>query len=123
MAIDSFDANQVTVRVASVEMGHRFFGGKVSQGEKKLSIPVSPEAYKTGSASLWTGRKLTLIKRPGKPALLVDANNPEAWTIHYVLMSSVVHRPDSRAFPPRVKVEAAARSMIVEKIGLIMRSR
>jgi len=120
--ISSFDDSQATVVVDSVEMGHKYFGGKVpAKNKPNLSIPVSPEAYATGSASLWSGPKLTLIKRKGKSALLVDATNPDAWTIHYVLVPSVTHDPDERAFPPRGPVDSAVSAMITSRIDLIWR--
>lgn len=119
VAISSFDQEQVTVVVDSVEMGHKFFGGTVKGKGKKLSIPLSDEAKKTGSASLWSGPKLTFIPRPGKAPLLVDTSNELAWNIHYVLKSSVTHQPDPRAFPPRHKVDMAISQTIEEKINLI----
>ncbi len=122
VAISSFDESQATVVVDSVEMGHKFFGGTIKPKEAKaLSIPLSPEAYATGSARLWSGSKLTMIKRKGKPPLLVDTSNPDVWHIHYVLVPSVTHAPDERAFPPRDLVDGAVRNMITTRIDLIWR--
>ncbi|HMP91132.1 MAG TPA: hypothetical protein PJ991_13090 [Kiritimatiellia bacterium] len=121
VAIASFDNAHVRVVVDSKEMGHKLFGGTVTGKGKKLSIPVSAEAKKTGSATLWSGPKLTLIPRPGKPPLLVDATNDLAWKIHYVLKASVTHKPDDRAFPPREMVHQAVIQTITEKLNLIMR--
>lgn len=120
--IESFDQTQATVVVDSVAMGHRFFGGRVSaKGAGALSIPVSPEAYATGSASLWSGPELTLIPRQDKPALLVDVSDETAWNIHYVLVKSVVHEPDERAFAPRETVESSVHQVIRDKLDLLLR--
>lgn len=122
VAISSFDNDQATVIVDSVEMGHRFFGGTITPKRgKALSIPLSPQAYKTGSASLWVGPKLTLIERPGKSPLLVDASRPNAWHLHYVLVKSVTHKPDPRAFPPEGPVSAAVGDMLRQKLSVILR--
>ncbi len=118
--IASVDESQVTVAVDSVPMAGKFFGGKrTPKGAKALSIPISPAAYKAGSASLFP-RKLTFIARKGKPPLLVEIKD-KVWNIHYVLLKSVTVRPDPRAFPPREKVEPAVTATLVEKINLIMR--
>lgn len=121
VSITSYDNDQATIVVDSVAMGHRFFGGTITPKRgRALSIPLSPEAYKTGSASLWTGPKLTLIERPGKPPLLVDTNNKNRWTIHYVLLPRVTHAPDQRAFPERGAVSAAVGRVIREKLSVIL---
>lgn len=122
VAITSYDNDQATIVVDSVAMGHRFFGGTITPKRgRALSIPLSPEAYKTGSASLWTGPKLTLIQRPGKPPLLVDTNKGGSWRIHYVLLPRVTHAPDPRAFPPRDQVDAAVGRTIRAKLAVILR--
>ncbi|HMO52317.1 MAG TPA: hypothetical protein PKE26_11825 [Kiritimatiellia bacterium] len=119
--VESFDARQATVVVDSIPMAGRFFGGKrTPSGAKALSIPLSPEAYKAGSAKLFP-RELTLIERKGgKPPLLVEIKD-KVWNLHYVLLKSVTVKPDARAFPPREKVAPVVTATITEKINLIMR--
>jgi phage gpG-like protein len=121
VAVASFDDKQATVVVDSIPMAGKFFGGtRTPTKAKALSIPISPEAYKVGSASLFP-RDLTLIKRKGgKPPLLIEAKK-KVWKIHYVLLKSVTVQADARAFPPRTAVEPVVTATITEKINLIWR--
>lgn len=93
---------RASVSVDSVAMGHRYYGGTVTAKRAgALSIPISPEAYRTGSASLWRGTPLTRVDRPGHPPLLIEITGwkSKAWKIHYILLKSVTHSPDRRAWP------------------------
>ena len=71
-ALANVSDNVATVAISSPAILHKLNGGTVSpQRASALSIPLTPEAYRVGSASLFP-RKLTLIDRPGRPPLLVE---------------------------------------------------
>ena len=89
--------------VASVEFLHKLYGGTITpKRAKALSIPLTGEAYKAGSASLFP-RPLHLVKRKGKAPLLMD----EFGAVQYILLKSVTHQPDPNALPDWRRVEAA----------------
>jgi len=97
--------NSATVSVASREYAHKITGGTVTpKTAKALSIPLSGEAYRVGSARLFP-RPLTYIKRAGKNPLLVEIGKRQ-WRLHYVLLKSVTHAPDPNAEPDWGKVSA-----------------
>jgi hypothetical protein len=56
-----------------------------------LAIPVSDEARRFDSPRDQAG--LTLIKRPGKPALLAQIRARGSMIVHWVLAASVTIRP------------------------------
>ena len=124
VALAEVTNNSATVVVDSVAMGHRFTGGTVRPKRAgALSIPLSPEAYQAGSASLFP-QPLTMVNRPGKPPLLVETGligKSKAWKPHYALLKSVTHQPDPRAWPPREKVEPSVLRIIREKLATILR--
>lgn len=107
-ALTSVTNTTAIVTIASPELVHKIRGGTITPKRAgALSIPISPEAYKAGSASLFP-RPLTHISRPGKPPLLVETGiigKSTAWKLHYVLLKSVTHRPDPNALPPQDRLD------------------
>jgi hypothetical protein len=103
-ALTGITQTTATVSIASPELAHKITGGIITpKRAKALSIAISPEAYKAGSASLFP-RPLTQVDRPGRPPLLVETGvigKSKMWKIHYVLLKSVRHDPDPRALPKR----------------------
>lgn len=103
-ALTKIEEKSAEVSVSSPELAHKITGGIVTpKRAKALSIAISPEAYKAGSASLFP-KPLTMIVRPGKPPLLVETGvigKSKVWKIHYILLKSVRHAADPRALPPQ----------------------
>jgi hypothetical protein len=93
---------RATVTIASPEFLHKLTGGKVTpKRAKALSIPLSAEAYKAGSASLYP-KPLTMVVRRGHAPLLVETGTigkSKSWKIAYVLLKSVTHPADPNALP------------------------
>jgi hypothetical protein len=120
-ALTAVTETSATVTIASPELMHKITGGIVTpKRAKALSIPISPEAYKAGSASLFP-QPLTMICRPNQPALLVETGvigKSKAWKIHYVLLKSVRHDADPRALPERA---ALNRSLLARAQALLDR--
>jgi len=101
-ALTSITDTAATVTISSPELIHKIQGGVISpKRAKALAIPISPQAYKAGSPSLFP-KPLTMVIRPGKPPLLVETGiigKSKAWILHYILLKSVRHAPDPRALP------------------------
>ena len=107
--LESVTDAKATVVISAPELIHKIEGGVVSaKRARALSIPLSAEAYKTGSASLFP-RPLAMVARPGKPPLLIEPTPKGAkpFILHYVLVASVRHDKDPRAMPPPQKIEAS----------------
>ena len=114
-ALTEVSDDQAVVSIASPAFVHKLLGGKVTPKRgRALSIPLSADAYRAGSASLFP-RPLSRINRPGKPPLLVEKDK-DAWHLHYVLLTSVTHDPDPDALPSRLELEesllARARALL-----------
>jgi hypothetical protein len=120
-ALSEVSARRAVVSIASPAFGHKVYGGTITAKRAgALSIPLSPEAYKAGSASLF-GKPLTMVNRPGKPPLLVETGligKSKAWKIHYVLLKSVTHAADPRAWPENGPMESA---ILIRARGLLAR--
>jgi len=125
-ALTAVSATTATVTIASVPFAHKVLGGDVNAAPgKALSIPLSPEAYKAGSASLFPN-ELSLVDRSkrGKPPLLIETGvigKSKAWKIHYILLKTVNHKPDPRAWPLQSVLElrllATARSVLARVLA------
>lgn len=93
-------------------------GGEIRSHGKMMAVPISPAAKRhslTGGPRTFE-RPLKLIKRPGKPPLLVEIpqargapSERKAWIIHYVLTPRVIIAQHSylarttREMIPRIK--------------------
>lgn len=125
-ALQTITDNSATVVIASPAIAHKQEGGRiVPKRGQALAIPLTPEAARTGSPSLFP-RGLTMIQRPGRPPLLIDKNEvkttrvkaPDAkrktrrlivestkrWIIQYVLVKSVWQDRDPKTLPPFAKL-------------------
>lgn len=109
-ALQTITDNSATVVISSPELAHKITGGIVTpKRAKALAIPLSPEAYKAGSARLFP-RPLTMISRAGKPPLLVETGiigKSTAWKLHYILLKSVKHKADPKALPPQAQLTSS----------------
>lgn len=125
-ALTSVDARKAVVSIASPEFAHKVTGGTITPKRAgALSIPLSPEAYKVGRASLFP-RPLTMVSRKGKPPLLVETGvigKSRAWKLHYVLLKSVTHAADLEAWPPQEKLEASLLQRARAVLAHILRTR
>jgi hypothetical protein len=123
-ALTSVTDTSATVTISSPELIHKIEGGVITpKRAKALSIALSPEAYKAGSASLFP-RPLTFITRPGKPPLLVETGTigkSKAWKIHYILLKSVRHAADPRALPDRGQLNQSLLARARAHIARIMK--
>ena len=123
-ALTSVSDDSATVSIASPELMHKITGGVVTpKRAKALAIPLSPEAYKAGSASLFP-RPLTMVIRPGRPPLLVETGligESTSWTLHYILLKSVKHDPDPRALPPQENINQSLLSRARAHLDRIMK--
>jgi hypothetical protein len=109
---------------------HKIRGGTVyPKTAKALSIPLTAAAKKTGSASRWETTRgkgpLTMVVRKNRPPLLVEtaligSKRTRKWTIHYVLLKSVTHRPDPAALPPRATVDGDLRAAMAAHQARVM---
>lgn len=140
--------NSATVTIASPAIAHKYEGGTITASRAgALSIPLTPEAARVGSASLFP-RPLTLITRPGRPPLLIEkqdkvemrtVKSPKTegepqkkfkvasiiqdfkWTIQYVLLKSVTQVKDPRTLPDKDAVTKSildrARSVVARITG------
>lgn len=100
---------------------HRINGGVVRAKEAgALAIPLTPQARKQYARHF--PRPLTLIPRPTKPPLLVEIKKKK-WTIHYVLVKSVYHRPDPHALPLKRAVEQRIAARIVAEANAILQEK
>jgi hypothetical protein len=136
-AIQSFDNDQCTVVVDSVEMGHKFFGGTVfPKAGSRLAIPARDEARRLGSPRVWStpgdGQLVPVRGQGGRVIGLARGVNQKTgkalrgrntWTgaLMYWLVEKATHRPDPRAFPPEEKVREAVFRMVQERLALILR--
>jgi hypothetical protein len=124
-ALTSVTDTSATVTIASPELIHKINGGIVTpKRAKALAIPLSPEAYKAGSARLFP-RELTMISRPGKAPLLVETGiigKSTAWKLHYILLKSVKHNPDPNALPPQRDLAASLLTRARAHVARIMGS-
>ena len=100
---------------------HRINGGVVRKKEVgALAIPLTPAARKQYARHF--PRPLVMIQRPNKPPLLVEVKKKK-WTIHYVLVKSVYHRPDPNALPNKRAVEQRIASRIVAEANAILQQK
>jgi hypothetical protein len=117
---------RATVTVASAEFLHKLTGGKVeAKRAKALSIPISAEAYKAGSASLFP-KPLTMVVRRGHAPLLVETGiigKSKAWKLHYILLKSVTHKKDPHALPNMRDVAQAILARGRAVLALVMQRR
>jgi hypothetical protein len=116
--------HSATVTIASPELIHKINGGIITpKRAKALAIPISPEAYKAGSARLFP-RELTMVSRPGRPPLLVETGiigKSKAWKLHYILLRSVKHAPDPNALPPQRDLAQSLLARARTHVARIMR--
>ena len=123
-ALTEITDDSATVSIASPELAHKITGGIVTpKRAKALAIPLSPDAYKAGSASLFP-RPLTMVNRPGRPPLLVETGligESTSWTLHYILLKSVKHAPDPRALPPQENINQSLLSRARAHLDRIMK--
>lgn len=100
---------------------HRINGGVVRAKESgALAIPLTAQARKQYARHF--PRPLVMIQRPNKPPLLVEVKKKK-WTIHYVLVKSVYHRPDPNALPNKRAVEQRIASRIVAEANAILQQK
>jgi hypothetical protein len=119
-------AAKAVVTIAAPEFAHKVYGGTITPKRGgALSIPISPEAYRIGSASLFP-RPLTQVSRKGKPPLLVETGvigKSKAWKLHYVLLKSVTHAADPDAWPKPEKLEASLLQRARAVLAVVLRTR
>jgi hypothetical protein len=125
-AVTEVQDRRATVTVASAEFLHKLTGGKVeAKRAKALSIPISGEAYKAGSASLFP-KPLTMVVRRGHAPLLVETGiigKSKAWKLHYILLKSVTHKADPQALPNMRDVAQAILARGRAVLALVMQRR
>lgn len=104
------DARAVVV-IASPAFAHKVTGGTVTAKRgKALTIPLTPEAYRAGSASLFPAK----LFRPKGTRVLLD----EQGKAQYALAAAVTHAADPRAWPERAALE---RSLLARARALLAR--
>ncbi len=125
-AMTELTDTRAVVSIDSPELAHKLEGGTiVPKRAKALSIPLSGDAYKAGSASLFP-RPLTMVNRPGKPPLLVETGvigKSKKWHIHYILLKSVTHRPDPDALPKPETISQAVLARGRALLDRVLRAR
>ena len=121
--IQEITPTSATVVVGGAEgwiLLHRINGGVVRKEAGALAIPLTAQARKQYARHF--PRPLVMIQRPNKPPLLVEVKKKK-WTIHYVLVKSVYHRPDPNALPNKRAVEQRIASRIVAEANAILQQK
>ena len=125
-ALTEVSDSRAVVTIASPEFAHKVYGGTITAKRgKALSIPISPEAYKAGSASLFP-RPLTMVCRPNRPPLLVETGligKSRSWKLHYVLLKSVTQKADPKAWPEQADLERSILERARALLARILRTR
>lgn len=111
-ALTEVTDKRAVVTIASPAFAHKVFGGTVTPKRgRALTIPLTAEAYKAGSASLFPHR----LHRRGRA--LFDKQG----AAQYALAASVTHAPDPRAWPEKAKLERSllkrARELLARLLG------
>jgi hypothetical protein len=123
-ALTEVTNTSATVTVASPEFVHKVTGGTITaKRAKALAIPLTGEAYKAERASLFP-RPLTMVVRKGRPPLLVETGTigkNSKWTIHYVLLKSVTHRPDPNAVPKQAVIDTRLMARLQSAMARLLR--
>lgn len=105
-------SNVAIVRVESYKMAHKLRGGVVrAKNVRMLAIPVSEIAKQRGiSPSKWReSPELFLIKSKRGNLLLMSGKTRSELQTHFVLRSSVRHKPHPEVIPEKDRLEAAVR--------------
>lgn len=112
-ALTEVTNNRAVVTIASPAFVHKVYGGTIyPKRAKRLSIPLTAQAYAAGSASLFPG-KLKFSKGG-----LVD----EAGTRQYALVRKVTHRADPRAWPETAQLEQELLGRAKSMLARILRA-
>lgn len=122
-ALSSVTQTEAVVTVGGEEgkiLLHKITGGVVkAKAARNLAIPLSPQAKRVYARNF--PKPLVLIKRKGNlPPLLVEILNRK-WNLHYILKSSVYHRPDTKALPDKAAVESRIMARVQAWAAALMR--
>lgn len=113
----SFDANQATVTVDSVNMVHKFHGGTVTPKRgSALAIPLNADAAAAGSPR---NGLIPGLFRAGNALVVMTGTSMRAM---YALVKSVTHRPDPRAFVTEKDIERPVLDTLRAKLDVILRA-